>query len=276
MFRKRVFILFFIFILFKLSADSDISTSDKRIIDNVYKSSPDKFFTIGELTINEETKPFAIYIVKNRDKLNNLSIKTDNDLYKITSSITENKFNKNGKKVTENFPFLETTIPLGVINHVNRNSDYLITDKATRFVYKNLNCYKVLVKEKEKLVIDIETEDEITEVSENMKTVKTSQSAIKEITPEVYGKTIYYISDISFIVLKKEFYKNKDDREPAFTIESQSINYINDHYIVTEWKITDINSKQEINFRYNIETMIYNKEDILREFITLTSFSGVR
>jgi hypothetical protein len=272
MFRKRVFILFFIFILFNLSAESDISSSDKKIVDEVNNNSPNNFFTIGELTINEEIKQIVIYIEKNRDNFNNLSIKVDDELLKVTNSVTESKFNKNGKKVTNNFPFLDTTIPLSVINHVNRNSDYLIIDKPSRFTYKNLKCYKILVKEKEKL----EIEEEMTDITDQMSAIQTSVTKVKDLDPEVFQKTIYYISDISSIILKKEFYKNKDDRDPAYTIDSESINYINNHYIVTEWKITDIKSKQEIKFRYNIETMIYNKEDILREFNTLTSFYGVR
>ncbi len=249
MYRKYFFIFCFILLTTISNGESNKINSEKELIESIYNKSNKYFFSSGEIIINDVIAKFSIYKEKNRDDGFNVALKIGNDIIKSISKNGSFSWNKNGSKISNNYPLLGTTIPIEIINYGTLNPNYVIQQKTSINKFKNIDSYTI-------------------ELNYNM--LKTDVSSVK------YKKIIYTLSENNNIILKADLYINISDRSPHFNYEIDSINYINGSYIGNVWRIIDKKNNQEILFRYNIETIIYNKDEIPAEFNSLVSFNGVR
>ncbi len=115
--------------------------------------------------------------------------------------------------------------------------------------------------------------DDIGADSKNNETVVSVKPTFK---PAKYKKLIYYQAKDTNQILRKEFYFDKTDRNPEYIVETNGINFINGYYIEIEYSITNFKTDQTYIFKYNTETMLYNKEKITNEFKDMTNFYGVK
>ena len=89
------------------------------------------------------------------------------------------------------------------------------------------------------------------------------QEAIPEIEKNIFEKSkfekiIYLIGEDNNIILKKEIYLNKTDRNPQYTIESNTINFIQGYYVITEYLISDIKQKKEYILKLDTKTISFS------------------
>ncbi|OQY40777.1 MAG: hypothetical protein B6229_00900 [Spirochaetaceae bacterium 4572_7] len=281
MLKKRVIVLFFILSTICLFGDTKESVSDKAFIDKGYEAAPKVFFATGKVITNEKEFPITIYREKNKNNFYNLSIKMDNDIYKITSGELETIFNLNNVELSGDVLLKNSNIPLDILNYSLRNMDYNVLSKSRSFKYLEIPTNKILIKEKKIIkkvtptVLDMEPRD-LDANNIEPRFVEESNKDVESINflPEKYKKVIYYQGELPSISLKKEFYLNKSDIEPQYVVEVTRIVFINGNYIIANWEITDKKSKKVTTFHLNIDSVIFNKQDIPRDFKSLLYFKG--
>ncbi|MGL1894590.1 MAG: hypothetical protein OCD02_23395 [Spirochaetaceae bacterium] len=286
---KRTIVLFFISLLSICFINAD-SISDKSYFDEYYKNSVPTFFAEGEIEFNEIVTVFAVYKEKNKFNHYNLSIKIDNKIYKIVANETTDLFYIDKTKVTDKDFFYSLPIPLNVLNNALRNRDYILLEKSSRFKFKNIRSNKISVLNKVVEITNDITDSTVLKVSSI-----NEENPVDEIIPEasnynitkdvkkivpikenIYSQIDYIISANTPVILKKEFYLTKKSRIPLYIYETNKINYINGHYTETEWMLTNTKTDESIIFRYNIQSILYNKQDVSKEFGSMISFYGVK
>lgn len=269
MLKKRIIILFLTLFLFKTYSNTGSSLSNNSILDSYYTSSPDQFFTKGIIAIDGKNTSFELYSEKNSEGFNNFSININENLYKTISKEYKDLFELNSIKIHGDSVFYNTLLPLELLNYPIRNKEYTILEKYSSFKYKNLRSNKILIKDKIEII-------PVPVIDQNGLPIDIIRISKNNYLPDKYEKIIYIISNESNIILRKEFYLRNNDRAPKYIIEVNSIKYIGGYYIATDWTIKEPSSSNMINFKYNVETIIYNKKDVSNKFSQMISFYGVR
>jgi len=280
MLKKRVIFLFFAF--FSISLFSQNISIDK-IVENIFKNSPDTLFLQGIISNNDTVNNFYLYRVKNRDNFFDLSLLLNNDVFKISSKTNSEITYKNNENISDNNLFLKD-LPLDLLNYGLRNREYQLLSEIK---YKGIEVYKVIIIDKVVPIIIDKIEDLVSDQvdsepleSEN-EIIENNSSIDKDFTNDIeinnkFKKIILYISKETGVIIKEEFYSQKTDREPLFIKDVKNINYINGFYIPVFWEINSLKSKQTYLVKYNNETISYNKTDIPNNMENMTNFYGVK
>ena len=308
--RTFIFLLISSF-LFNINAQTEQGLLGDKILEGYNNSLPESFFSTGILQIsNNKETPFLIYIEQNK-YFSDLSITIEESTIKYKSEEYLDYYNKDDKEINSDDKILNSSIPIELINYPLRNRTSRLLEKSTFFKYKNLNANKIelidnfsepelLIEEevlenfpeqelliKEDLTSE-ETEEnsndeniastivEVSSVIEDETTVDSSIDEKNKFEKSSFEKIIIIVSDISNIVLRKEFYINESDINPTYIYDVDNIKYIAGYYIPVEWSLKERNSNSGIVFKYNPKSITYIKEDIPNKFNKLTNFNGVK
>lgn len=274
MLNKRIILIFLTLITFKVYSESKLDQQNIKIIEDQYNSLPDNFFVEGIISIENQVSSFQLYQEKN-SFFTSQSITVENQLLKSKSDEYFDLFSLNNGKIIGTHKFLNTFLPLEILNFPLRNREYTILEKAIVYKYKNLKANKILIIDKKNEIKEFTNTYNEESIIDNSYEL----DVVVEETPfesNKYEKLIYTIAEGSNIILKKEFFLNENDRIAKFIYEVENIKYIDGYYIPVEWYYSDSNKSNTLRFKYDTNSIVYTKEKVPNEFSKMATFYGVR